>query len=209
MTLKIKLCFVVETTFKMTDYLQDVQDNMADVLDYVCRTNPDADIEVAAVYYRDYNDADRICSTFFTTPEKFLSHDPNLVEESKVFWWSENDAADVALGLNEVRNVGDWSDADVKLLYHYGVSPAHGRQFHGPGISDLFPEGCKMGLDLLALVRRFTEESFTYTFFRITPAVDLMLALFREVYSTGPGKFIIEPLDLTPSYISEQELEEE
>lgn len=203
----IKICFVVETTFKMTPYLRDVQYSMDEVVDEICSHNKDAKVQVGAVYYRDYNDACRISLTSFMPPEEFFNLSLDLVDESREWYWSENDTADIALGLKEVNALG-WDDADAKLIFHYGVSPAHGRQFYGQGVSDLFPDGYPNGPDLLAIVHDFSTRSFNYTFFRITTVVDTMLSLFDESY-TGPGKFKVCDLDVTESYTSEQDSEEE
>ena len=205
--MKVKICFVVETTFKMTPYLRDVQASMDDIADDICFRNPQADVQIGAVYYRDFNDSSRIGLTDFMPAEEFFKLPLDLEDESRSWYWSENDTADVALGLNTV-NCLQWDGADVKLIFHYGVSPAHGRQFYGPGVSDKFPDGCPSDYDLLGIVNTMSADKFDYTFFRITPVVDTMLSLFHEVY-TGPGKFDICDLDTTESYTSEPDSEEE
>lgn len=205
--MKVKICFVVETTFKMTPYLRDVQASMDRVVDNIYLRSEYDDIEVGAVYYRDYNDASRISFTEFMPASEFFNLPLDLVDDSRAWYWSENDTADVALGLKEITKM-EWDDAHVKLIFHYGVSPAHGRQFYGHGVTDRFPEGCPSKVDLLALVHEFSMQSFDYTFFRSTPVIDTMLSLFDEVY-TGPGKFEVCDLDTTESYTSEPDSEEE
>lgn len=207
MTQTIKICFVVETTFKMTSYLADVQASMDDIVDDLCFRNQTAKVLVGAVHYRDYKDADDLTVTPFMSPTDFFSIPVDIVDQSRTWWWSENDAANVAQGLNAVNSL-DWDGADVKLIFHYGISPAHGSQFHEADVSDMFPKGCPLGLDLLAIVHDFSVQSFDYTFFRITPAVDTMLSLFHESY-TGPGQFHVENLDVIESYTSEPDSEEE
>lgn len=207
MTQTIRICFVIETTFKMTSYLRDVQAHMDEVVDDICFRNSLSNVQVGAVYYRDYNDSDRIGFTDFMSPNDFFNLPLDLESESKTWYWSENDTADVALGLKTVNSL-NWDDADIKLIFHYGVSPAHGRQFYGPDVSDMFPEGCPSKHNLLELVHQFSEERFNYTFMRITAVVDTMLSLFHEVY-TGPGKFEVYDLDITESYTSEPDSEEE
>jgi len=207
MTLNIKICFVVETTFKMTPYLRDVQASMDDIVDDICFRNPHAHIQVGAIYYRDYNDADRIGFTDFLSVEGFFNLPIDLEDESRTWYWSENDTADVALGLSKVNSLS-WDDADEKLIFHYGVSPAHGRQFYGPGVSDLFPHGCPSGHNLLGIVHQLSVDGFDYMFLRISPIVDTMLSLFHEVY-TGPGTIIVNDLEMVDSYTSEPDSEEE
>ena len=207
MTKTIKICFVVETTFKMTSYLADVQASMDDIVDDLTFHNSDADVLVGAVYYRDHKDADDVTSTPFMSVNDFFSLPVDLTDESRVWWKNENDAANVAVGLHTVSRL-DWSGADVKLIFHYGISPAHGSQFHGAEVSDLFPGGCPEGFDLLAIMHEFSLQSFDYTFYRITGAVDTMLEQFDQVY-TGPGTFQVENLDIIDPYTSEPDSEEE
>jgi len=202
--MKIKVCFLVETTPNMSPYLSDAQYSMEEVLDKVSFYNQHSEISVGAVYYRDYNDIEHSFTIPFSTPEEFYENPANSVD---VYGFSEDDTTNVACGLNALRQM-DWEDADVKLIYHYAVSPAYGLRFHGPEARDKHPKGDPSGLDPLKIVNSLSLLTFNYTFFRITPAVDTMLSLFHEAY-VGPGTFRVESFDTTESYISEPDSEEE
>jgi len=205
--MNIKICFVVETTFKMTPYLYDVQCSMEETINTVRFYNPQARILISAVTYRDYKDCEQLTSWTWTPMEEFWDSWEDLQKTSRTAWFSENDTADVAGAVNCALEQ-DWSDASLRMLVHYGISPAHGSQFHGPAVDDRFPDGDPMGKDLLADVRTFSLMPCEYTFFRITPLVDTMLSLMDEVY-IGSGKFTVNDLDATETYISEPDSEEE
>jgi hypothetical protein len=205
--MKIKMCFVIETTYKMTPYLYDVQCDMEHVLHRVRFYNPHAEVLVAAVTYRDYKDCDQTGVRDWISADNFWEFWEDLEQESRTAWFNENDAADVAGGVNCALNL-DWSNANVRLVFHYGISPAHGRQFCGLGVHDNYPDGDPNGKDLLRDMYAFSWMPCDYTFYRITPMVDTMLSLMDEAY-TGGGKFKVENLDVSDSYISEPDSEEE
>ena len=205
--MNIKICFIVETTYKMTPYLYDVQSSMDEMINRMRFYNPHAQILVALVTYRDYKDVDPIGLIDWTPEQTFWEILGDLEKESRLAWFSENDTADVAGGVNQAIQL-DWSDANARLVYHYGISPAHGRQFYGPGVHDTYPDGDPNGRDLLRDIHAFSCMPCDYTFFRITPMVDTMLSLMDESY-TGGGKFRAENLDVTETYISEPDSEEE
>lgn len=205
--MKIKICFVVETTYKMTPYLRDVQYSIGETVDKIRFYNQGADIRIAMITYRDYKDCEPVGFVPWQTDDNFFEAWDDLERDSRVAWFSENDAADVAGGVNCALKLG-WSDADYRLVFHYGISPAHGKQFYGPGIYDEYPEGDPSGKDLLRDMYEFSCMPCDYTFFRITSAVDTMLSLMDESY-TGGGIFRVEDLDTTESCTSAPDSEEE
>ena len=143
--MKIKICFLVETTPSMSPYLSDAQYSMEEVLDRISFYNQGSEILVGAVYYRDYDDIDYTFSIPFMLPNEFYENPSHSVN---VLGYDDNSATNVAEGLRSVRLL-DWDDADVKLIYHYAVSPAHGLRFHEPDIYDKHPKGDPNGLDPL------------------------------------------------------------
>lgn len=205
--MKIKICFVVETTFKMTPYLRDVQESIGSIIHQIRFYNREANILLTMVNYRDYKDCEQLQVTSWLTEREFYDEWENLEQNSRVAWFSENDTADVAGGVNCAANL-DWSDADSRLVFHYGISPAHGVAFHSPDLSDRYPKGDPNGVDLLKDVHALSCVPCDYTFFRINSMVDTMLSLMDESY-TGGGVFRTEDLDLTDSYTSEPDSEEE
>lgn len=205
--MKIKICFLVETTFKMTSYLYDVQCAIEEAINRVCFYNQQAEILVAMVTYRDYKDCDQMGVLDWRSPTDFFETWDNLEQESRVAWFNENDTADVA-GAVDCAVKMNWSDCDHRLVYHYGISPAHGSQFHGPEVDDKYPMGDPNGKDLLKDVHTFSCMPADYTFFRINSLVDTMLSLMDESY-TGGGIFMVEELDTTETYISGPDSEEE
>jgi hypothetical protein len=205
--MKIKICFIVETTYSMASYLHDVQYSMEETLNGIRFYNPNADISVALVTYRGFNDPDQIGIRDWRSDEEFWDNWTDLKDDSLVAWFSETETADVAGGVNNAVSL-DWSEANTRLVFHYGISVAHGDKFHGPDIYDRFPKGDPRGYDLLADVYTFSYMSCEYTFFRIDSRVDTMLTLMDEAYTMG-GKFVVEQLEITEPYTSEPDSEEE
>lgn len=202
--MKIKLCFLVETSCKMATHIDNVQDNIRELLNYIHFYNPDSEILATLVTYYDSNHGTRISATNWTSYEEFWD---NMEDLDYMPCPNDNDTEDVAGGVNFVLEGLDWSNAESYQVFHYGISPAYGVNFHEPGLVDRYPEGHPQGKNLLADMYRLSCLPCDYTFFRISPLVDTMLCLMDESY-TGGARFVVEDL-VTYSYISEPDSEGE
>jgi len=204
MTLKIKLAFLIETTPAMTDCLEDVTYEIESILNQTKFYNPEADIQVGCVCYRDYRDADQLGGESFCSPEEFMKllEKESLYERSCVASFSRDDVADVAGGLRLLRTFLNWGDPDIRLIHHFAISPPHGEHFHNSKRNDSFPQGDPNKLNPLEDMAELSKANYHYTFHRIDSEVDTMLEQFDQVY-TGPGKFEVNQLEITATYISE------
>jgi hypothetical protein len=200
----IKVCFVIETTSEMTEILPNVQSYVEETITTLpYRLGiPSAEIFPAAILYRDYDDPDHLSMYDFRTADEFFEDLPNLQQESRIACFGKSDAADVAGAVHAVLEM-NWDDADVKIVVHCGVTPAHGRMFDDvKGRLDKYPGENPSGHDLLEDMYTLSRSRVQYMFVRISERVDTMLELFRQVYDL-PGTFRIVDCPRDASYTSE------
>jgi hypothetical protein len=182
--LRIKVCFLVESTYKMEQWGDDIWLMAKRTLESFRETHPFADIEAASVEYKDFGDPDQLSCTFFSGAESFLTTFSDVRMNMQTAQFSPDETTDVAGGVRMVMDSLDWSGADIKLLYHIGVSPSHGRRFHN-GLADRFLNGDPRGFNVLEDMRTLALMGIHYMFLRISPDTDTMLHVFRQVY-VGP-----------------------
>lgn len=203
--MKMKICFLVEKSCKMATHIEDVRYSINRVVNYIRFYNPDSEILFSLVTYHDSKHDTRITSRPWAPYNDFWGY---LEDLEDIVWPSEHETEDVAGAVNFARESLDWSDVNSRQLFHYGISPAYGRQFHEVSVMDKYPNGGPEGINLLTEMYKFSSLPCDYTFFRISPMADTMLSLMDESY-TGGGTFSVEDLETTEPYISEPDSEEE
>lgn len=200
--LTIKVCFVIETTFEMTEILPSVQSYIEDTV-YTLPSRldlPTAEVIPAAILYRDYEDPEDVSCYDFRPAGLFFDDLPDLQRESRVACFGKSDAANVAGAVHAILGL-DWSDAYVSVVVHCGITPPHGRMFDDyPGRLDRFPGENPYGHNLLEDMKELSRNRVHYMFVRISSRVDTMLEMFHQVYES-PGTFTV--VDLPEEYTSE------
>jgi hypothetical protein len=180
----VNVCFVMDCTASMEPYIHEAKTRMVQLTDRVRDTHPHANILVSFVGYRDYGDAERLIVIPFQPPTA------TMVEIESVHATGGDDfAEDVAHGLEAALHL-DWSDADVKIVFHIADAPAHGRAFHDLSVSDRFPRGDPEGLDPRDFVQRMSLLEIHFTFVKIHESTDTMIEQFDTCYTKG-GVFAV------------------
>lgn len=182
---RIKVCFLVESTYRMDGWADHIWEFAEDTLKDLQKKHPYADIEAASVEYKDYGDPDQVSCTLFTDVTTFLTVFSELRLNMNIAQFNQDEAEDVAGGLHAAANTLNWRDADVKLLYHIGMSPCHGAQFHDESISDNYPAGDPQGLDPLHELQLLVAAGVQYWFVRISSDTDIMVDQFQAAYGDG------------------------
>jgi len=185
----VKICFLMDCTASMSPWIREAKTKMAQIKDTVTREHPNAHIEMAFIGYRDYGDDDSIVVHSFTAPHKIMECIRKVRAEG-----GDDEAEDVVNGLEHAVHL-DWSDADVRSVFHIADAPAHGMDFHGPSVSDRFPRGDPNGLDPRDFVERMSFLDIQYTFVKSTDTTDKMIDEFHKCYTKG-GSFTV--IDLRP-----------
>ena len=157
---------------------------MGELVDRVRDDHPLATIRVSFVGYRDYGDVVPMVQFPFQNAQDIMNAIRNVGAEG-----GDDQAEDVAHALFSAVNQ-DWTNADVKLVFHIADAPAHGETFHTLRVSDRYPRGDPHGLDPRDFVEKLSFLDVHYTFVRIHESTDTMIELFHNCYAQG-GSFTV------------------
>lgn len=187
--MRIDIAFLMDCTGSMERWIQAAKDHTAKILaDVTTQHGQDIHIRVGFVGYRDYGDDERFVIRDFNEPNFVLQEIRDVHAEG-----GDDVAEDVAGGLQHLKDL-NWN-ADVKMIVHIADAPAHGSQFHGPRISDRFPQGDPNGTDPMHILFYFSTQGYDYTFVRINGSTDKMIDQFHSCYVHNA---LFRVLDLTP-----------
>ena len=186
--MKIDICFILDCTASMGVWIAEAKQKTVEMVTDICTANPDAEVQVAFVGYRDYSDLKKIEVIGFTTPE----------EAQVAIQWLEaegggDEAEDVATALFTALHL-NWT-GEMKFIIHIADAPAHGLDFHTPDVSDQFPRGDPNGRDPRDSVEKFSFLNMNYTFIKMSQDTDMMIREFEKCYTQG-GAFTV--LNLVP-----------
>lgn len=139
LTNAIDLMFVIDTTGSMSDELRYLQKEIEDVVHTVKENNPQADIKIALMFYRDNGDEYVIrCFNFESNINKVKN---NLKDQGADGGGDYEEAVDLALYLavfggsytdgKRQKSINfDWREDSTKILVHVLDAPPHdGGQF--------------------------------------------------------------------------------
>lgn len=193
---RVKLAFVLDCTGSMEPWIHAAKTKIGEMVDKVTSEHTEADVEVALVGYRDYDDRERFVIVDFTTPEAVMERLRNVEAEG-----GGDEAEDVARALQQTLGLF-WDNAEVRMVVHIADAPAHGVMFHGGHVSDQFPNGDPEGNDPCKSLQIMSGDGFFYTFVKITSATDTMLDVFHNAWN-GAGVFQV--IDLSPQKIGRRQ----
>lgn len=167
---RVKLCFLLDCTGSMGQWIQAAKDQIEAIVETTQREYNEADLrfQVAFVGYRDYGDKDQHEVVPFTTVDRFLSQVRGIEATG-----GDDIAEDVAGGLRAVLDL-KWEDSDVRTLIHIADAPPHGLDYHAHHISDRFPEGDPRGNDVRLLLRELAHD-IDMTFIGLNRSTDLYI----------------------------------
>ncbi|KAG7364997.1 alpha-kinase family protein [Nitzschia inconspicua] len=176
----VDLAFVLDCTGSMAKYIEAAKSSIQDIARRVMHTNPDLNLRVAVVGYRDISDANRFEVLDFTTSiNDFESFVAKLVAEGGA------DAPEDVAGAIQKTNGLSWNQTSrvVFLICDY---PCHGTKYHDytyPG-DDYHPDGTPgicIESELNLLKTKVHEEGEMNLYFgRINNECDKMIRCFGE-----------------------------
>ena len=174
---EVDLCFLVDCTGSMEQYIQEVKRKIQVIVEKSKRMLPDLKFSVAFVGYRDHCDgAARIVVLDFTTStsdfQSFMATVPAT--------GGGDDAEDVFGGIEEVTKLS-WRKK-TRILIHIADSPCHGTRFHDDSDNyDEYPNGDPRGLRIEELLPKLKALQITYWFIRLNHSTDLMIKVFQSI----------------------------
>lgn len=174
----------MDCTASMEPWIYQAKTRMVELMDGVRDTHPRANIQVAFVGYRDYGDEEQMIEIPFQVPADTMAAIRNVQAEG-----GDDQAEDVAHAMFRTLHQ-NWSNTEVKIVFHIADAPAHGEAFHTLRVSDRFPRGDPHGLDPRDFVEKLSFMDVHYTFVRIHESTDTMIEQFHNCYVQG-GTFSV------------------
>ena len=191
MSTHVQLCFVMDCTGSMQDWIDVARDQIQLIID---QTRQDVEqglvFEVGFVGYRDFGDSEQYINIPFTHDIDDLRRQIQAIQAD-----GGNDCAeDVSGGLLLAVEMFRGRTTGVRQLIHIADAPAHGNMYHGIRISDRYPNGDPNGNDPCKYIHELSVMNIDYTFIRIHDSTDTMLEAFHNSYTSSSGTFKV--LDL-------------
>ena len=174
----------MDCTASMGPWIANAKTRMVELTNQVQVEHPDANILTAFVGYRDYGDREPLMTVPFQPTHVTMEQIQQVEAEG-----GDDIAEDVAHGLEAALHQ-DWSDAEVKIVFHIADAPAHGMAFHTLHISDRFPRGDPDGFDPRDFVERMSFLDIHFTFVKIHNSTDTMIEVLHNCYTQG-GTFSV------------------
>ena len=191
MSTHVQLCFVMDCTGSMQDWIDAARDQIQKIID---QTRQDVEqgltFEVGFIGYRDFGDAEQIINIPFTRDIDDLRQKIKAIRAD-----GGNDCAeDVAGGLMNAVEMLRGRTTGVRQVIHIADAPAHGKTFHDIHVSDRYPQGDPDGRDPCNFIHQLSDLNIDYTFVRVHNSTDTMLEAFHNSYTSSSGTFKV--LDL-------------
>ena len=173
----------------MSPWIHQAKTRMVELVDGVQQEHPNTRIRVGFIGYRDYGDTVPLIEIPFQNAHETMAEIQPIQADG-----GDDIAEDIANGLFRALHM-DWSESDVKIVFHIADAPAHGTMFHGIRISDRYPRGDPNGLDPRDSVEKMSFLDINFTFVKINDSTDTMIDQFHNAYAHG-GSFSV--IDLRP-----------
>ena len=192
--MKVKCCFIIDATASMGPWIDSAKLHIETCIREVTETYIGVNIEVSAIFYRDYNDNQPVVIIPFTSDIQEFKEDIQDIEAVG----GDDSCENVCLGFQSMLSL-DWSNADIKHAFLICDAPPHGNQWHDIYSEDDHPDHPDQYV-LSDKVLHAAAQNIHLTVIRINSSIDKMIYIFRELYATREMKIDVEELALqTPN----------
>ena len=172
--MKAKCCFLIDATGSMSLWIEAAKTQTRKIVNDILELNPDTELEIGAVFYRDFYDTPRYDVIPFTKDiQEFEQAMIPVVASGGM-----DTCEDVAGGMLRVLDM-DWADEKVRNLFLITDAPPHGRDWHTIDVSDDYQE---TGDELWDIVRRLVTYNIQLTILRFSDDVVKMIENMEKIY---------------------------
>jgi hypothetical protein len=175
--MEVDLCFVMDCTSSMEDYIEGGKDCIVKVAECVGGMEPAVRIRVGFCGYRDHCDgSDRLQIFDFTNScNEFRNYIAANVEAEG----GGDTPEDVLGGLDAAINRMTWRN-NTRVLFHICDAPPHGRRFYTT-MDDDYPNGDPNGLTVKGVLGNMRSANIHYFFGKIDYFTDKMVDVFHSI----------------------------
>lgn len=174
MTRTLKVCFVIDCTASMKNWIDAAKFKTKKILDELCESNKHFKIYVSLIGYRDFGE--QMYRLDFTDDHIRLYTMLSNMEAR-----GGKDAAEDVSGAYSWLTALKW-DGDANVVFHITDAPDHGIMYHDHTVSDNYPEGHLL-IDLREEVKKLALNKVDLTLFRINNSTDIMYNIIRKSYN--------------------------
>jgi hypothetical protein len=196
-TLKIDLCFVIDSTGSMGPWLEQVKASVKQLVEQMgvegSRSGvAQVKIRLALLAYQDYFDTNRYDRQDFTDDvDAFLAVVRKLTPRG-----GADLPEDLVGGLKEAMEYSWDPQADTRMLLLIADAPCHGKQFSPYDSDQSLKHLAAHPEDPEALVREIAKRDIHFSFTRITPSTDVMLEAFQGWFDDRRSRKVMNVLQL-------------
>lgn len=181
--MNVKCCFLIDATGSMNSWLNATKTQTAAIVSEIQQEHPEVHIEIAAVFYRDFDDDEQYRIIPFTDDIPFFLDKIRDIEAIG----GHDICEDMSGGFERVLHL-DWTGAAVKNLFLIADAPPHGRAWHSPEISDRYPDD---DFNLPDIIREVADCDIKLTIVKATMSkcLNKMIQNIDNIFTTA-GKSI-------------------
>jgi len=175
----LDLCLLMDCTSSMQVWIERSKDTLKDIINNVKLSNPELEVRVCFVGYRDIKDEVRFCIQDF-------SEDIELVKtfiSKQVADGGRDWPEDVQGGLDKALKA-NWSANSIKQAFLIADAPGHGVEISGDAICDEYPKGSPDGFDIKNQMHQFANRRINFTIVKVNEDCNLMFNVMQNAYNS-------------------------
>ena len=192
------VCFVVDATSSMKKHIEGVKKSIKELVGHFRKTMIPGKsqssvldkLRLACIAYRDHNFKNPF--DIFQFSEDANKFDKFLNQLSTESAHGSDPPEDVLGGLWKAKSLPWSADSGVRLIFHIGDYPPHGKQFHDGSMNDNYPSGHPSDQPVEKIFKWMEDESINYCFGKITNYTNKMIAIFKSKCSTEITVYDVE-----------------
>ena len=174
---ELDIMFICDVTESMGPWILAVKNEIKNIISYIIKNSPFAQIKMSFLGYRDIKDKVRFEIQDFTDEFESLE---NFI--SKVNAYGSGDfPEDIAGALDKALKLS-WRQNSVKYCLLIADAPCHGKKYSNKEYEDDYPEGDPNGLNPELLISDFAIKNITLYFIKINNDNDKMNEIFNNCY---------------------------
>ena len=185
--MKSKVCFVIDATGSMMSWLEAAKTQTKKIVDSILEDTPGVNIEIAAVFYRDFGDKEPYVVVPFTSSvPDYLASIAGVVAEG-----GQDTCEDVAGGLSKMLQL-DWDGADVRNAFLICDAPPHGKEWHTVLDADRFPDN---EFAMTEILNEIESDGIHLAVIRVHKSINTMIEKMSDII---PKLIVLDMVEQAP-----------
>lgn len=172
----------MDCTSSMQVWIERSKDTLKEIINNVKQSNPELEVRVSFVGYRDIKDDVRFCVQDFTDDIELVKTFISKQVADGGRDWPE----DVQGGLDQALKA-TWSPNSIKQAFLIADAPGHGVDISGDPICDEYPGGSPDGFNIRNQMHEFANRRINLTIVKVNEDCNLMFDVMQNAY-----KFIVQ-----------------